>query len=204
MISVEVQNLGKRYGSTTVFQDLSFRHTKGVLGIGGSNGSGKSTLLKCLAGLERPTSGSVLWKKGSEKMSHSELKEKLGYVAPYINLYHDLTIKENLELILQLRKQDRSKQIDDEFWDKLQLSGLQNKPFGELSTGQRQRARLACTLSYKPSVLFLDEPGANLDERGRQAIQDILRDYRQADNMVLLASNDPNELDLTDTVFSVE
>ncbi|MDZ7689863.1 MAG: ABC transporter ATP-binding protein [Balneolaceae bacterium] len=158
MISVNVHNLGKRYGSTTVFKNLSFSFDTGVLGIAGSNGSGKSTLLKCLAGLERVSSGTITWRQDEHQLSEIDFRKRLGFVAPYINLYHELTVRENLELVLQLRKREISHQKKQELWNQLQLTGLEEKHFGELSTGQRQRARLACTLSYDPSILFLDEP----------------------------------------------
>lgn len=204
MISVNVHNLGKRYGSTTVFKNLSFRFDTGVLGIGGSNGSGKSTLLKCLAGLERVSSGTITWKQDEHQLSETDFRKRLGFVAPYINLYHELTVRENLDLVLQLRKEKISHQKKQELWNQLQLTGLEEKHFGELSTGQRQRARLACTLSYDPAILFLDEPGANLDEQGREVIRKILRNFRAEEKLVLLASNDSDELNLADSIFSVE
>lgn len=204
MVSMTVHTLSKRFGSTRVFEDLSFSFGSGVLGIAGSNGSGKSTLLKCLSGLLRPTSGTVTWQQAGEELSTAHFKSHLGYIAPYINLYHELTVRENLDLILQLRKasvpEDRIKSL----WTKLEMEGLPGKPFGDLSTGQQQRAKLVCTLSYDPSILFLDEPGANLDEQGRTAIRNILDDFREADKTVLLASNNPDELELADEIFSVE
>lgn len=203
MFTVEAENLCKRFGATSVFEDISFTFGSGVTGIGGSNGSGKSTLLKCLAGLLNFTSGTITWKRESEPITIENLKARLGYVAPYINLYHELTIRENMELILGLRRKAVPKKTAV-LWDRLQLTELQDKPFGDLSTGQQQRARLICTLSYHPPILFLDEPGANLDEQGRTAIRGILDNYRNQNHMVLLASNNPGELELADQVFSVE
>lgn len=204
MFSLKVDNLCKHYGATKVLEDISFSFGTGVMGIGGSNGSGKSTLLKCLAGLLSPTSGTVTWQNEHSTIDEQEFKSQLGYIAPYINLYHELTVQENMELILQLRKTEIPLAEKEELWNRLQLTGLQGKPFGDLSTGQQQRARLACTLSYHPSILFLDEPGANLDKQGRTAIRRILEDFRNQNKVVLLASNDPSELELTDHVFSVE
>ncbi|MDR8389664.1 ABC transporter ATP-binding protein [Aliifodinibius sp. S!AR15-10] len=203
MFSLEVDSLYKQFGATKVLRDISFSFGTGVMGIGGPNGSGKSTLLKCLAGLVRPTQGDITWKRDESRLNPNNLKAHLGYIAPYINLYHELTVKENMDLILQLRKKTIEDSARNELWCRLKLSDLRDKYFGDLSTGQQQRARLACMLSYNPSILFLDEPGANLDEQGRNAIRDILRNFREGEKMVLLASNNPDELALADRVFSV-
>ncbi|MFH5832735.1 ATP-binding cassette domain-containing protein [Halalkalibaculum sp. DA3122] len=204
MFSVEVHNLSKRYGATRVLENLSFSFEPGITGIGGSNGSGKSTLLKCLAGLLNPTTGTITWKNGTTPLANDVFRSHLGYVAPYINLYHELSVRENMELILKLRKKNYSPAQQKELWERLQLAGLTDKPFGDLSTGQQQRARLASTLSYHPSILFLDEPGANLDKQGRATIRQILDNFRDEQKIVLLASNNPSELDLADQIFSVE
>lgn len=194
----------KRFGSKTVLDGITFSHCNGVLGIAGSNGSGKSTLLKCLAGLLKPTSGEVEWKKDEQRLGQSDLKTSLGYVAPYINLYHELSIIENLRFILQLRRISQTGEAIERVLAQFQLTGIKEQPFGELSTGQQQRARLASTLIYNPPVLFLDEPGANLDEEGRNAIREVVNHSRQQRGLVFLASNNPEELDLADRIFSVE
>lgn len=204
MFSVEVKNMKKRFGSKTVLDGVTFLHNHGILGIAGSNGSGKSTLLKCLSGLLIPTSGSINWMNGDRTLSPSELKNALGYVAPYISLYHELTVRENVDFILCLRKQDLAEREIDRHLRHFQLYRIRNQPFGKLSTGQQQRARLACTLVYNPSILFLDEPGTNLDEEGRMAVREVVEQTRRQHTLVLLASNNPDELDMADRIFAVE
>ncbi|MDX1637290.1 MAG: ABC transporter ATP-binding protein [Balneolaceae bacterium] len=206
MISVQAENLSKRFGSTRVFENLCFTFASGVQGVGGPNGSGKSTLLRCLSGLLRPTGGTVSWHVGDHTQAPNSIKKDLGYVAPYINLYHELSIRENLELILQLRKQQVPEDRIHSISSRLQVDDLMSTAFGDLSTGQQQRARLTCTLSYDPAILILDEPGANLDEQGRLAIRNILDEYRSRDHdrMVLLATNNPDELSLADSVFLLD
>ena len=194
----------KNYGKRPVLDNISLSHRGGILGVAGSNGSGKSTLLKCLAGLLSPTSGRIVWTRNGNILDPDELKQNLGFVAPYINLYHELSIRENLELILNLRKHRCTEQQINRQLESMQLVAIENQLFGELSTGQQQRARLACTLIYNPALLFLDEPGANLDENGRIAVREIIREYSDRDNLVLLASNNPRELKQADRIFSVE
>lgn len=204
MFSVEANNIVKRFGTNTVLRDISFSHSAGVLGIAGPNGSGKTTLLKCLTGLLRPTSGSIRWTGENGELSLQEVKTELGYVAPYINLYHELTVLENLELILRLRNRSVPDETVDRHLGRLQLDEIRHQAFGELSTGQQQRARLACNLIYEPSILFLDEPGANLDEKGTSIIRHIIGEAGKEGKLIILSSNDPEELELADRIISVE
>lgn len=204
MFSVTVKNLVKRFGTNTVLNELSFSHSEGIMGIAGPNGSGKSTLLKCLAGLVMPTSGSVSWRKGESGLNGKELKIHLGFIAPYINLYHELTVMENLKFILRLRGKTVPAERIDRHLARLELAEIRHRPFGELSTGQQQRARLACTLIYNPSILFLDEPGANLDKKGISLIRNIVEDFRNEDKLIFLASNNQKELELSDRILSVK
>lgn len=204
MFSLDVKNMHKRFGSHTVLEEITLSHNAGILGIAGSNGSGKSTLLKCLSGLLKPTSGSFAWLRDNKEVPLSELKRSAGYVAPYINLYPELTVRENVDFILQLRQLDLAEEEIERCLGDLQLTRIRNQPFGELSTGQQQRARLGCNIMYDPAVLFLDEPGANLDEEGRRTVRDVVERARRHHTLVLLASNNPDELDLADRVFSVE
>ena len=203
MFSVEAHNVVKRFGTKTVLNGITFSHPEGVLGIAGPNGSGKSTLLKCLSGLLKPTSGSITWKSLEGELSDRELKSRLGYVAPYINLYPELTILENLNFIIQLRKMQMDRDSLERQLGRLQLHEIRHQAVGELSTGQLQRTRLACSLAYRPSILFLDEPGANLDEQGTNLIRTIVDQSREEGRLVLLASNNREELNLADRVISV-
>lgn len=201
--SVEVKNLGKRYGSNRIFDGISFAHTQGVLGIAGSNGSGKSTLLQCLSGLERATSGRVEWSKGDEIIERSALKKHLGYAAPYINLYEEFSCAENIDFLLKLRGVKNRDSIVKNALAEAGIGAHASQPYGNLSTGQQQRLRLASALAHAPEVLFLDEPGSNLDEKGRALIERIVAENRR-NSLVVIASNNPDELALCDRVYSVE
>jgi ABC-type multidrug transport system ATPase subunit len=203
MIQVEASRLSKSYGKHTVFTDLSFKTTSPVVGIAGRNGAGKSTLLKCIAGLLKPTSGSVVWKNGAETEITSEnLKKVLGYAAPYINLYDELTVTENLTFLFDVRNENNRGHINTV----LKRTGsepFKKSPFGALSTGQQQRARLAAAIVHQPRILFLDEPGSNLDEKGRALVLDLVNEFRDKDKLLLLASNQSYELDLCDSIIDL-
>lgn len=204
MISLQVRNLRKSFGTKTVFSDINFSHHEGSLGIAGSNGSGKSTLLKCLSGLLGPTAGTVRWLNGGSELPVASLKKKLGYAAPYINLYNELTCRENLRFLAKVRHRSAAVTSAEQWLSRAGLENLADQPFGKLSTGQQQRLRLASALFYEPQILMLDEPGSNLDEAGHSLVREIADDFNRPGRMLIIASNNSNELELCERIFSVE
>lgn len=203
MISLEVENLSKKYTGKTVLKALSFSHSQGILGISGANGSGKSTLLKCLAKLLKPTDGAIHWVDQGEELDQSEVIKQLGYAAPYLNLYDELTVFENIEFLANLSNPSQTHDSIQELLSRTHILELQNKLFKTLSTGQRQRVKLAASLVKEPSILLLDEPGSNLDKDGHQLVADLVQSEVQKDTLVIIASNDANEMALCDQVISL-
>lgn len=204
MISLQVIQLAKSFGAKKVFSDVSFDHQNGTLGIAGSNGSGKSTFLKCLGNLLRPSSGAIEWRKDDQVISRENFHQILGYAAPYINLYDELSCRENLIFLTNIRHDPNSKNAIDKWIRNVGLNHVANHPFGKLSTGQQQRLKLASALFHNPDILLLDEPGSNLDEAGRTLISEIVEQFQSSQKMLILASNNPDELDLCDRIFSIE
>jgi len=204
MISLNIIQLSKSFGPNAVFSDVSFEHQGSSLGIAGSNGSGKSTFLKCLGNLLRPTSGKVEWQQNEKLLDRDAFQQKLGYSAPYINLYNELTCRENLQFLAEIRHQNSADEVITKWIAKVGLEHVADHPFGKLSTGQQQRLRLASALFHQPDILLLDEPGSNLDEAGRSLIAEITRSFQTSDKLLIIASNNPDELALCERVFSIE
>jgi ABC-type multidrug transport system ATPase subunit len=203
-LQLSVQNLRKRFGGNRVFNDITLTHKGGVMGIAGANGSGKSTLLQCFARLVRPTSGQVEWYKKEQQIDVQKITNHLGYAAPYINLYEELSCSENLEFLLQLRNTTDVPAAVQAALARTEIQNLGDQLFGKLSTGQQQRMRLAAAIVHQPKVLFLDEPGSNLDEKGRMLIESLVAEFKEVDKLVIIASNNPDELALCNRVYSVE
>lgn len=204
MTTLSVKQLKKSFGPNVIFSDVSFDHRSTALGIAGSNGSGKSTFLKCLGRLLPPSSGDITWKDNGTVLNKTVLKHKLGYAAPYINLYNELSCRENLEFISKMRHQTDSVKTIGLWISKVGLQHAIDQPFGKLSTGQQQRLRLASALFYDPDILLLDEPGSNLDEDGRTLVKDIVTAFDEPGKLIIIASNNPDELSLCERIFSVE
>jgi len=200
MPHLEVNNLKKQFAGNVVFKDLNVNTQSAVLGIGGANGSGKSTFLQCICGLLRPSSGTVYWVNGNKKLDPLNDRSLLGMAAPSIRLYEGFSCLENIRFLINLRNLDIPNGQISSLFDKLGLHGFDDRLYGKLSTGQQQRMKFASALFFDPEVLLLDEPGANLDSKGRTLIRDLIHEFRTANKMVVLASNRPDELDLCDEV----
>ncbi|SHG10879.1 heme exporter protein A [Fodinibius roseus] len=206
MITLQIKRLHKSFGSKMILRDLSLEYSGDPLGISGANGSGKSTLLKCMGGLLSPTRGNIVWTDESEPLTKEQLRHRLGYAAPYINLYDELSCLENLHFLSAVRNpQDKASQPVEEWIRKTGLRAVSDQPYGNLSTGQQQRLRLAAALFHQPDILLLDEPGSNLDEAGKSLIIDISQRFQDnPSKLLIIASNNPEELDLCGRIFSVE
>ncbi len=203
MISLQVENLSKKYNQNTVFHELSFEHEKGILGISGSNGSGKSTLMKCISYLVRPNSGSIIWKQNEQLMNQKRVKAHIGFTAPYINLYAELSVLENLRFLIEAGGNAADQDQLLSLLEDVQITHLKDQPFGSLSTGQQQRAKLAAAFVRDPGILMLDEPGSNLDEKGHELVSNLVNQASEAGKLIFLASNDPNEIALCNKVIDM-
>ncbi len=203
MQKIIVQNITKKFGRNLIFSGLNAEFNPGATGIAGSNGSGKSTLMKCLSGLMKPDSGTISHFEGDSVLDRNGLIRHLGFSAPYIQMYSELTCAENLELLSGLRD-GAGVMKADEVLELVELHHKRDQPYGNLSSGLQQRLRLAGALIHKPAFLLLDEPGTNLDRNGFALVKRIVEEAKNRNATVILASNDSGELDLCDTIIAVE
>ena len=173
MALLEVKNLQKSFGSTTVLKDASFSLEKGqVLAIIGSSGSGKTTLLRCLNFLEKPDSGDICIEGRSllEGMqTESRIRENrlnFGLVFQNFNLFPQYSVLKNVTLAPDLQRPDKKIENKENALALLEQVGLSQKvdayPY-QLSGGQQQRVAIARALALQPKVLCFDEPTSALD-----------------------------------------
>lgn len=166
----------------------------------GPSGSGKSTLMHVLAGLDRPTSGSVhLGEQEITKLRDDDLtalrRRRIGFVFQAFNLVPTLTVKENIRLPFEL--DDRRPNADERAWTttvvhRLGLEDrLKHRP-NELSGGQQQRTAIARALATRPDILFADEPTGNLDAKsGREVMAIMVEAVRDFGQSIVLVTHDP-------------
>jgi heme exporter protein A len=175
-------NLGKKFESRWIFRRLDFSVEPGQgLIIRGRNGAGKSTLLKILAGLLSATEGQI--------QRPSQPSTEIGYFALDGSVYPALTVREHLLIAGQMRGvPDRA----DELLDRIGLVEAAHRPASKLSTGMRSRLKIALAIQAEPKLLFMDEPGAGLDEAGKALVASVCKE-QLARGALIVATNDLEE-----------
>jgi len=168
-------------------------HAGEFVALLGSSGSGKSSVLNLIAGLDRPTSGSVIVQdRDLSKMSREELAKYrlhvVGMVFQSFNLIPSMTVTENVELPLRFAEVERSRResLAREALDRVGLSARLNHKPSELSGGEQQRAALARALINRPQLLLADEPTGNLDSHTGTEIMDMVRGFNRELGMTVV------------------
>jgi sulfate transport system ATP-binding protein len=180
-MSIEVQNVSKRFGEFVALRGVSLSVPTGELvALLGPSGSGKTTLLRIISGLEPPDSGAVFF--DGQETTHRAVQERgVGFVFQHYALFRHMTVFENVAFGLRVkprRERPSKEQIGSrvlELLQLVQLAGHANHYPAQLSGGQRQRVALARALAVQPKVLLLDEPFGSLDAKVRQELRRWLR-----------------------------
>ncbi len=197
MISLNISNLRHEYDGREVFSSINLSFEGTCLAITGANGSGKSTIIKIISGLLMPTDGYVSFRVNDQNITPSEIKHKIGICAPYIQLYDELTVRENLEFICKASGIKDSNFIIDESLKEVGLLTRASESINTLSSGLRQRALLSAAIVRSPLILLLDEPETNLDKEGINIIENLINKHRNK-GMVILATNNKDEAMLSE------
>jgi putative ABC transport system ATP-binding protein len=209
---VTAEEIKRRYGEGETAVDalrgvsLEIEQTQ-LTAIMGPSGSGKSTLMHILAGLDRPTSGSVsLDGTRIDRLGDDELtklrREHVGFVFQFFNLLPMLTADENITLPISIAGEKRDDRWIDELIGRVGLSDRRRHRPAELSGGQQQRVAIARALVTKPTVVFADEPTGNLDTQAGREILGILREaVEQYGQTTVMVTHDPNAAAIADRIF---
>ena len=205
MITLIVRGAGHKYGYKRIFAGVGATLQPGtVLAITGMNGSGKSTLLKIMAGILRPTDGDVGLIIPGKVIPEDEYYLHVGVVAPYVNMYRDLTLRENLMFITRARAMRTGYTRIRKVVSMVGLTDQIDDPVKTYSTGMQQRAHFAAALLHEPTVLLFDEPTLGLDEEGRNIFESIIAGAQKAGNLVVIASNTQNDIALANRSLCIE
>jgi ABC-2 type transport system ATP-binding protein len=188
---IEVVNVTKQYGDFAAVSDISFTVQPGeIFGFLGVNGAGKTTTLRMLAGVLKPTSGTITIGGFSMSEEPEQAKAITGYIPDRPYLYAKLTGREFLSFVADLYKVPTK--VADERMDKLLedygLSGWKNELIDSYSHGMKQRLATAAALIHEPSVLIIDEPMVGLDPHGAKLLKDSMRRYAHENQMSVLLS----------------
>jgi heme exporter protein A len=193
LIRIEAKQLTKRYGKQLLFSKLCIDIESGdSVCVWGRNGSGKSTLLKIFAGLVRPGEGSVDYIENGINKPPEQAITFFGIAAPDIVSYDELTPLENLEFLTRMRGAAFDKALAMASLDAFGIADAAKKPAGTMSSGMKQRLRLAAAVVHDPPVLLLDEPTSFLDEDGIGRVENFIK-QRAPGGILIIATNNPME-----------
>ena len=180
---IEVKNLTKRYGTNTALNNVSFTVEEGtIVGFLGPNGAGKSTTMNIITGYLSATSGSVTVQGKNTLENPNEVKKLIGYLPELPPLYMDMTVKEYLNFMYELKgvKLDRKQHIGEI----CRLTKIDNV-YTRLSKGYKQRVGIAQALLGNPPVLILDEPTVGLDPKQIIEIRNLIKSLGRNHTIIL-------------------
>ncbi len=204
---------GASGGGTVAVQNVSMEARPGeLLMLLGPSGSGKTTLLTLIAGLIRPSSGSVsLFGSDIEEIGTQQLQqlrsEKVGFIFQTFRLIDSLTAEENVALVMRFARRSRAfrKRRVDELFVLLQIEHLRGKFPPSMSQGEKQRVAVARALANDGRLIIADEPTANLEaKQGSEIIQLLHRLAIEEDRCVIVASHDLRLVELADRILHLE
>jgi putative ABC transport system ATP-binding protein len=215
--AVELRNLSKTYregeAERAVLRDVSLTVASGeIVVLVGRSGSGKSTLLNLIAGIDRPTAGSVAV-NGTDLTALDEQartrfrRRHIGFVFQFFNLIPLLTVEENLLLPLDLngRADETGVARARELLERVGLAGRGDSFPERLSGGEQQRVAIARALIHEPDVILADEPTGNLDADTAADVLDLLDKLaREAGRTVLMATHSREVIGVADRIFTVQ
>ena len=205
---VEVEGIGKSFGSVDALRDISFHVGRGeVLALLGPNGAGKTTTVEILSTLTRPDRGSARVAGHDVVTEPALVRRAIMLTGQHVALDDMLTGYENLVMFARLQglsksaAQIRARELLAEF----DLESSADRRVSTYSGGMRRRVDIACGLVVRPEVVFLDEPTTGLDPRSRQAIWDLVTTFKSAGIATLLTTQYLEEADaLSDRIVVID
>ncbi|MCL6523281.1 MAG: ATP-binding cassette domain-containing protein [Thermoflavifilum sp.] len=204
-MTILVDHIGKRYNYDWVFRHLSYRfEPHKPTAIIGPNGSGKSTLLQIIAGSMLPTEGQLHYLPANgQSLPADQIFRHISFTAPYLELIEDFSATESLKLLGQFRPLLQDLSISEmAYWVGLPLSAFQ-MPIRHLSSGMKQRVKLAHAFFLQSPVLLLDEPCTNLDREGVDMYHRLIQHFA-THRTVIIASNHQEEYEFCTQILSVQ
>ena len=185
---ITVSNLTKTYNQVKVLDNVSTHMAKGhIIGIIGSNGAGKSTLISIIAGIVKPTTGSV-----------TTGQAKIGYVPQEITLFPSLTVRENLNFWDAISTSHKGKSRKENIKRIIQIAQLEDylhKRVDQLSGGLKRRLNIAVSLLPNPDILIMDEPTVGMDVHSRTEMVTFIKGLACGGTTILYVSHHPDEID---------
>ena len=188
---IEVKNVTKKYGNFYAVRNINFTIKDGeIVGFLGRNGAGKTTTMNMITGFIEPTEGSITINGFDIEKKPKNVKSLIGYMPEGVTLYSDLTVKEFVSYMADLKtiSRNQKKQAVEKAIEETGLKAVENRLTRNLSRGYKQRVSLAGALVGNPKILILDEPTVGLDPKQVIEIRELIKSLRK-DHTVILSSH---------------
>lgn len=185
---IEVKHVTKKYGNFTAVDDINFTiKDNEIIGFLGPNGAGKSTTMNMITGYIEPTNGKIIVNDYDISKEPKKVKRQIGYMPESTPLYYDLTVREFVNYMADLKyvKRKEKKEKVDKVLKEVGLTNVEKKLIKNLSRGYKQRVSLAGALIGDPKVLILDEPTVGLDPKQITEIRDLIRKLGKNHTVIL-------------------
>ncbi|MEO8096445.1 MAG: heme ABC exporter ATP-binding protein CcmA [Acidobacteriota bacterium] len=200
--ALDIEGVYKYFGDFPALRDVSFSVSAGsVVALLGRNGAGKTTLLRILAGLSKPSQGSV--KINGSVAREEKTRRGIGILGHSISIYDELSAHENLAVFGNLYGMSDVNKRADQMLERVGLGRVRDGLAREFSRGMRQRLAIARAFLHEPELLLLDEPFTSLDDRAIAVLQSMLQEMRESGKTIIMSTHQIREaMELaTDVVF---
>lgn len=185
---IEIKNITKKYGDFTAVDNISFDVKDGeVLGLLGPNGAGKSTTMNMITGFIEPTDGEIIVNGFDISKKPKKAKKQIGYMPENVPSYHELTAKEFIKYMAELKLVEKKARKEEvaRVIEQTGLQEVQNKLIKNLSRGYKQRVSMAGAMVGNPDVLILDEPTVGLDPKQILDIRNLIKELGKEHTVIL-------------------
>ena len=185
---IEVKNVTKKYGKAVAVDDISFEIKEGeIVGLLGPNGAGKSTTMNMLTGFIEQTEGEIIVDGYNMLKKPKKAKKEIGYMPEGVPLYMDLTVKEFVTYMAEIKKVNKKERKEkvEKIIEQTGLKDVEKKLVKNLSRGYKQRTSLAGALVGEPKILILDEPTVGLDPKQITEIRNLIKDLGKTHTIIL-------------------
>ena len=185
---IEVKNVTKKYGKVVAVDKISFTINDGeIIGLLGPNGAGKSTTMNMITGYIEPTEGTIVIDGYDISKKPKKAKKEIGYMPEGVPLYTDMTVKEFVTYMAEIKKVDRKtrKEKVEKIIEETGLKDVEKKLTRNLSRGYKQRVSMAGALVGEPKILILDEPTVGLDPKQITEIRNLIKELGKTHTIIL-------------------
>ena len=186
--AVIIKKAVKKYGNFTAVDNINFKIEEGeIIGLLGPNGAGKSTTMNMITGYIEPTEGEIIVNGYDISKKPKKAKAQIGYMPEGVPLYSDLTVKEFVTYMAELKKVDRKtrKEKVEKIIEQTGLKDVEKKLTRNLSRGYKQRVSMAGALVGEPKILILDEPTVGLDPKQITEIRALIKELGKTHTVIL-------------------